>query len=302
MTKLALAPLVLAGISACVSTGTYHKKEAELSALRDASQNDQRAHAAREHALQKELGRVRGELGALSRKLADMTYDRDVLRDVSANDRALLIQLKKRLDTLGQNVEALTQEKGAFAAGMAEAYTRLKDLETQKAAADQRLLLYRDLVQKLAGMISAGTLDVTIRDGRMLIVMPNDILFDSGRTELKPAGQQALLAVARVLATVKDRRLTVVGHTDNVPIHTARFRSNWDLSTARAVEVAVRLVDDGLSPTLLAASGRSEFDPVAGNDSEPGRARNRRVEIALEPKITELPKLPESGLANAAHP
>jgi chemotaxis protein MotB len=297
MSKLAL-PLVLVGFAAaCVSTGTYHKKEAELTALRDASQTDQRARAARELALQKELGRVRGELGALSRKLADVTYDRDVLRDVGANDRSLLIQLKKRLDSLGQNVEALTQEKGAFAAGMAEAYTRLKDLETQKTAADQRLLLYRDLVQKLASMISAGTLDVTIRDGRMLIVLPNDILFDSGRTEIKPAGQQALLAVARVLAPVKDRRLTVVGHTDNVPIHTARFRSNWDLSTARAVEVAVRLIDDGLPAALLAASGRSEFDPVAGNDTEQGRARNRRVEIALEPKITELPKLPDMGLA-----
>jgi chemotaxis protein MotB len=283
----------------CVSSGTYHKKEAELAALRETSQARDRASVERQRRLEAELGKVKSDMAALGRKFTEVSYDRDVLQDVGANDRALLIQLKKRLDSFGQSIETLTQEKGLFAAGLTDAYARLKTLEVQKAAADRREATYRDLVQKLAGMISAGTLEVVIRDGRMLIVMPNDVLFDSGRTEIKVGGRTALSDVAKALASVTDRRFTVIGHTDNVPIHTARFRSNWDLSTARAVEVTLYLASAGIKPEVLAASGRSEFDPVAGNDSEAGRLRNRRVEIALEPKITELPRLPDPGIATA---
>ena len=94
------------------------------------------------------------------------------------------------------------------------------------------------LVEKLRSMIDAGQLKVAIRNGRMIIVLPNDVLFDSGKVDLKPAGKEALTQVANVLAGIGDRRFLVAGHTDNVPIKTSRFPSNWELSTARAVEVA----------------------------------------------------------------
>ena len=288
----------------CVTSGTYQRKENELAALRDASATRERAVLARQRQLENELASAKTDLATLSRKFAAVSDDRDVLRDVGANDRMLLAQLKKRLDSMGQNVEALTQEKTLFAAGLAKAYVRLKEVEEQKAAADQRAATYQDLVRKLQAMISAGTLQVVIRDGRMLIVMPNDVLFDSGRTEIKPTGKTALTAVAKALVGVSDRRFTVIGHTDDVPIHTARFRSNWDLSTARAVEVALFLASSGIKPTALAASGRSEFDPVGSNATEAGRQRNRRVEIALEPKLTELVAdvLPAPALDVAATP
>jgi chemotaxis protein MotB len=121
---------------------------------------------------------------------------------------------------------------------MTEAYTRLQELNRQRLAAEQRAATFQSLVEKLQEMISTGQLEVVVRQGRMLIVMPNDVLFDSGRTQIKTQGGVTLTAVARALATVKDRRFTVVGHTDDVPIHNARFRQNWDLPTARAVEVS----------------------------------------------------------------
>lgn len=153
------------------------------------------------------------------------------------------------------------------------------------------------MVQQLQAMISTGQLEVVIRQGRMLIVMPNDVMFDSGRIVIKPAGRLALAAVARALVTVRDRRFTVVGHTDDVPIHTGRFRQNWDLSTARAVEVTLFLIENGLSAQALAAAGQGEFEPLVPNDSVEHRARNRRVEIELEPNITELPWLPATAVA-----
>jgi chemotaxis protein MotB len=97
--------------------------------------------------------------------------------------------------------------------------------------------------------------------------------------------------VAQVLATIGDRRFMVSGHTDNVPIKTARFPSNWELSTARAVEVVQLLVAGGMKPTVLGAAGYGENDPVATNDTPEHKAQNRRIEIVLEPNLSDLPNL-----------
>ena len=122
----------------------------------------------------------------------------------------------------------------------------------------------------------------------MVIQLANDVLFDSGHIEIKPAGQQALAQVAVIFKSIGDRKFQVAGDTDNVPIHTERFASNWELSTARAVEVVRVLIAQGVRPDVLSAAGYGEFDPVASNDDSSGRARNRRIEITLQPNIDEL--------------
>jgi chemotaxis protein MotB len=142
-------------------------------------------------------------------------------------------------------------------------------------------------------MIGAGEVSIGIRDGRMVVAMPNDVLFDSGRTEIKRAGQAVLKAVASVLKTVP-RRFQVAGHTDNVPIQTERFPSNWELASARALEVIRFMTVQGVAPATLSAAGYGEFDPVASNDSEDGRRRNRRIEITLQPNIDEIVAIPEA--------
>jgi chemotaxis protein MotB len=130
----------------------------------------------------------------------------------------------------------------------------------------------------------------------MLIALPNDVLFDSGKTDIKADGQAALTDVAKVLATIPDRNFLVAGDTDNVPIHTARFPSNWELSTARAVEVTKFLIANGMRPQVLAAAGYGEFDPVAPNDSADHQAQNRRIEIVLQPNLADLPSLDDAKL------
>jgi chemotaxis protein MotB len=115
------------------------------------------------------------------------------------------------------------------------------------------------------------------------------VLFDSGKTVIKPAGQTALARVAQVLAGITDRKYQVAGHTDDVPIHSARFPSNWQLSTARAVEVVNFLITGGMKAQQLSAAGYGEFDPVAPNDTPENRALNRRIEIVLEPNLADLP-------------
>src|SRR6185436_18778893 len=156
---------------------------------------------------------------------------------------------------------------------------------------EARLATFRKLVARFQSMIDAGQLSVVVRNGRMLLSLPDAVLFDSGRTDLKTGGSTALNKVAEVLSTMPERSFLVAGHTDDVPIHTARFPSNWDLSTARAVEVVNYLVKQGMKPQAVAAAGYGEFDPVAVNDSPEHRAQNRRIEIVLQPNLAELPSL-----------
>jgi chemotaxis protein MotB len=134
----------------------------------------------------------------------------------------------------------------------------------------------------------------------MVIQMSNAILFDPGKTKVKPDGKEALASLSDVLQTVPERTFLVAGHTDNVPIKVSGFESNWDLSVARAMQVLRFLQDAGVAPDKLAAAGFGEYDPIASNDTEEGRALNRRTEIVLMPKINELPDVPKDLFEKSA--
>ena len=146
-------------------------------------------------------------------------------------------QLRKELGRLGKNADALLAEKGSLASALADAKARLEELRKAQAAADARAALFKQLALKFQKMIDAGELKVGLRNGRMVLQLPNDVLFDSGRTDIKPAGKATLTNVAAVLRTINDRKFQIAGDTDNVPINTPYFPSNWELSTRRAVEV-----------------------------------------------------------------
>ncbi len=277
-----------AATSACVTTGTFDKKVAELDKLRA---DHDRAAAEREKDLQTQIDHLQTQVSDADKRIAALTAERDDLRKKLDDTTVLAGELRARLEKLGQNVDKLTSEKGQLAQVLADAKARLEELRKQKAAAEARAATFRKLVAKLKSMIDAGKLKVVIRDGRMLIALPNDVLFDSGKTNIKPDGQAALAQVAKVLASIPDRKYIVAGDTDDVPIHTARFASNWELSTARAVEVTKFLIANGMQPQVLAAAGYGEFDPVAPNDSPEHRAQNRRIEIVLQPNLADLPSL-----------
>lgn len=283
MRAVAAATLGLITVAAtgCVTTGTYNQKVAEL-AEHDKKNADT-------------IQSLEAQIKDRDARIVALTAERNTLRKQLDDTTAVAGELKDRLEKLGQNVDKLTSEKGQLS-------TALDELRRQKAAAEARAQVFRDLVARLRSMIDAGKLKVIIRNGRMLIALPNDVLFDSGKTNVKTDGQGALQSVAQVLSTIKDRRFLVAGHTDDVPIHTARFPSNWELSTERAVEVTKFLIANGMQPQTLAAAGYGEFDPVAANDSPDHRAQNRRIEIVLEPNISDLPPLDDVQTGPPAAP
>jgi chemotaxis protein MotB len=215
------------------------------------------------------------------------------LGDALDHETALVKELREKLTELGQDVDKLLVEKGVMAVSLQVTKVRLAALRRAQAASEVRAALFRDIAKKLQKMIDAGELKVVLRDGRMVIVLPNDVLFDSGQVDIKPAGRESLSRVATVLKTLEGRHLQVAGHTDTVPISTSRFPSNWELSAGRALEVARFLLGQGVRPGMLSAAGYGEFDPVSSNDAADGRARNRRIEITLVPAIDELVAVPE---------
>jgi chemotaxis protein MotB len=302
--RLALVLLALVG-TGCVRAELYDEAMYNLNATR--------AEVARvggqAAALNSEVLRLNGEVARLGQEL----HARDVrLADLNvarANDAkkiddlvALNSELSQRLRSVGQSVEALAGEKGSLSKTLAETRARLDELRKQQAAAEARAAQFRDLAARFQKLVDAGQLKVIMRGGRMLLELSNDVLFDSGRTELKDVGKKTLTEVAHVLHGMPERRFQVAGHTDNVKIQTPRFPSNWELSTARAVEVVKLLVDAEMDPRNLSAAGYGEFAPVETNDTADGRAKNRRIEIALVPNLEELVAMPSVEPAPPAPP
>ncbi|HEX4339259.1 MAG TPA: OmpA family protein [Polyangiaceae bacterium] len=296
--RLSLLVLVLSAATACVPHDRYD------AALKDAKS----AHASADKlsadlvAARAEIDRLNAALKAAQdgvdqrdRSLADGALTTHDLQTKLDDATALNEQLRVELERLGKNADALVAEKGSLATALNEAKARLEELRKAQAAADQRAALFRQLALKFQKMIDSGQLKIKLRDGRMVIELANDVLFDSGQTVVKPEGQKAIAQVATVLRSIPNRRYQVAGHTDNVPIQSGRFHSNWDLSTARAVSVVNFLITQGLKPELLSASGYGEFDPVAPNDTPQDRAKNRRIEITLQPNIDELVAVPDAA-------
>jgi len=173
-------------------------------------------------------------------------------------------------------------------------YSRLQnemtDLERAKA----------ELEDRLRNEIANKDVSVRMMDKGLVITFVAEILFDSGKDSLRAEAVDSLQKVSGVLnTTVKDLRIGIEGHTDNVPIKYSGWKSNWELSTARALSVLHLLVEEeGIDPNRISATGYGEFHPVADNDSPEGRQKNRRVEIVIYPKVTKAETMPASEQEN----
>src|SRR5262245_30007502 len=210
-----------------------------------------------------------------------------------ASDARVLV-LTKKLESLGQDVSRLETERGTLGGELESTKKRMEELRKAKAQADERAAQFRKLVTQFKSLTDAGKLQVEIRENRMIVRLGDKILFDPGKTDLKPEGKDALTQVTSVLKTLPNRNFQIAGHTDNIPIKSAKFRSNWDLSTARAVEVLNFMVAAGMEAKRVSAAGYADQSPVAANDTPENKAKNRRIEITLVPNLDDLPPIDEA--------
>jgi chemotaxis protein MotB len=198
---------------------------------------------------------------------------------------------------LQQQVDSLNTDKANLAQTAAQ-----KDEEINKLKGT-----YDQLVGGLKNEIANGQIQVTQLRDKLTVNMVDKILFDSGRSDIKPTGMEVLGRIGDVLKKVADKDIRVEGHTDNVPVGSRlrqRYPTNWELSTARATNV-VRFLQEkgGVDPTRLIAAGYSEYHPVSSNDTEEGQADNRRIDIVLIAReTTPSGEQPAGQPAKAAAP
>ena len=169
----------------------------------------------------------------------------------------------------------------------------VKRNDKDAAAKDQEEL--QALQQKVNGYINdkrlTDKLETSLTDEGLLVMIRDNVLFESGRAEVRPQDVKIANEISDLLIMNPPRNIIISGHTDNVPIKTARYDSNWELSVMRAVEfMKIILKNDKLDPRWFSAKGFGEFQPVATNATEEGKARNRRVEILILPRTANEPQ------------
>lgn len=196
----------------------------------------------------------------------------------SADDQAAaLTAANAKIDALNAQVASLTQANTSAQAQVQTATQQNADLQAMTAA--------------LAADSAAGKVQVTELAGLVTVRLPEKVLFPSGSAKLHKSGLVELKKVAEVLKGIQGKVFRVGGFTDDVPIKTAVFPSNWELSTARALSVVHFFEQNGIPGTQLAATGFGKYQPTVPNDTPEHRAQNRRIEIGLGPAPSAMPVL-----------
>ncbi|MFT4594174.1 MAG: chemotaxis protein MotB [Bacteroidia bacterium] len=232
-------------------------------------------------ATEEELRNAKDDLKAAKKQLAYLGSDFE-----KAQKAYKQLKLSSGAQVAGLSTDLATKE-----AELKNREERLKMLEEIIKKQDDLMNALSDRVKKALMGFDADELSVEMRDGKVYVSMSDKLLFKSASATVEPKGVEALEKIAEVMIKNIDINMAIEGHTDSLAISTNRFKDNWDLSVARSVSVVRLLTDNGLNPQRVTAAGKGEFTPIGDNKTKEGRAKNRRTEIVLTPKLNELMQL-----------
>lgn len=306
--------LSVALLSSCVSKKIYNDLEkkyndlkdekslvdsenAELSQQKNQLELDKNALQTELEGLKTEYAKLDSECNSVKNSLKNLqaayaALEKDSNASIQANsekNRELLAQLEAKEKALQAEQERLEKLK----ADLQKRSERINELESLIAANDNNLKALRDKLSKALYSFEGKGLTVEQRDGKVYVSMENKLLFASGSWVVGAEGKSAVIEVGKVLAENPDISVLIEGHTDNVPYNgQGQLQDNWDLSTKRATSI-VRILKENkdINPLNLTAAGRSEYAPVADNETSEGKSKNRRIEIILTPKLDEISKM-----------
>ena len=267
----AMKKVLLVAVSALlVCTSCVTKKKYLL------AENGRLEAIARGDDLQNQLVNCRDNSDQLSSRLAAL--ERDTTR-MGKNIRNTNMTEQEKLNSLlSQKMSELDERERTI--------NELQDMINAQNERVQNLL--NSVKDALLGF-SSDELTVREKDGKVYVAMSDKLLFESGSARVDKRGKEALAKLAEVLNKQTDIDVYIEGHTDSKPINTVQFKDNWDLSVIRATSVVRILTKDyGVNPLQIQPCGRGEFMPVADNESADGRAKNRRTEIIMAPKLDKL--------------
>lgn len=315
MTKnFLLAVLTLAIITSCVSPKVYKDLEAKYADLKGenrkltseneallnakiAAENElKQLQSAYDEAISKR-NKLQLDYEATKANLDNLKASYDALEKNSSaaiasnvqKNRELLAQLEAKelaLAAENQRLEKLKKE-------LEDRSNRVAELEKVISDKDAAMTALKDAISRALTDFEGKGLTVEQRDGKVYVSMENKLLFSSGSWAVGSEGRRAVEQLGSVLGDNPDIAVLIEGHTDNVPYQgTGQLSGNWDLSTKRATAIVnILRENNSINPENLTAAGRGEFAPMATNSTSEGRAKNRRIEVVLTPKLDELSKL-----------
>ena len=314
--KVALAMIVLGLTTSCVSKKIYQdleSKYADLKKERNALADENEDLMTQKNQLeldktnlQTELDKTKAERDKLANDYAATKKNLDNLKssyaalEKNSNDalesnmkknRELLAELEAKQKALNAEQDRLNKLKTDLEASS----TRLAELEKMMADKEAAMNKLKESLSKALNAFEGKGLSVEHRNGKVYVSMENKLLFESGSWTVGTEGKKAVKALGNVLAENPEISVLIEGHTDNdkiVGTIGGGVENNWDLSTKRATAIVNILSENkGIDKKNLTAAGRSEFAPLAGNETAEGKAKNRRIEIILTPKLDEISKL-----------
>ena len=312
--KILVLSLIISVSSSCVSSKIYKELDGKYTSLK----NDYDSLSTQNEAVINERNSLQNQLDQLQKKYDSLITDRNALqqeltalhkkyealnesysaleqnssKEIADNiqkNRELLAQLvAKELALAAENDRLLKLE-----ADMQERSQRIAELELLITSKDQAM---RDLKNAISSALTAFEgkgLTVEQRNGKVYVSMENKLLFKSGSWAIGSEGRVAIEQLGSVLADNPEIAVLIEGHTDNDPFSSGgQIANNWDLSTKRATAIVQILSENAsINPESLTAAGRGEYAPIASNDDTEGKAKNRRIEVILTPKLDEISKL-----------
>lgn len=268
--------VVIAGIfllQSCVAKRYLAQSQKETAVLRD----DSTQLANQNTSMQANISSLKDQIVTLQNNINDLNGKISALNNQNSQ---LGQQTSEQQNKLSQSQQDLQQQK--------QKLEELQHLLNQQKAASEEL---KDKMAEALKGFNTNDLSVYQKDGKVYVSLSEKLLFPSGSAVVNPQGVDALSKLAAVLNLDSTVAVDIEGHTDSIPIR-GRYQDNWDLSTARANSIVRILVNTyKVDPTRVISSGHSYYEPVASNSTPEGRAKNRRTDIILSPKLDEMYKL-----------
>ena len=239
--------------------------------------------------LKENIEMLKGNIDSLNNSITGIEKKYNELSSAKLSEAE---QFNLALKQKTQELDAKTKELEAKEKLLAEREQALNELRNVIARQDSITKRLNDVLRDALLGFKSDELSVEIKNGKVYVSMSDKLLFKSGSAAVETKGKEAIKVLAGVLEKNPDIDILIEGHTDNVPIKTAVYQDNWDLSVARATSIVrILTVDYKILPTRLTASGKGEYSPRATNETPEGRALNRRTEIILSPKLDEIMQL-----------
>lgn len=312
--KIPVLVVVIVVLASCVSPKVYKELEAKYANLKNENRklsNENETLLSAKNAAENELKQIQAayEEALANRDKLQADYNAtkanfDNLKSsydaLEANSSAAIAENSKKNRELLAQLEAKEQALAAENARLEKLKKELEDrsnrvaeLENVIASKDAAMTALKDAISRALTDFEGKGLTVEQRDGKVYVSMENKLLFSSGSWSVGSEGRRAVEQLGSVLGDNPDIAVLIEGHTDNVPYKgSGQLSGNWDLSTKRATAIVNILRENAtINPENLTAAGRGEFAPIASNDSAEGKAKNRRIEVVLTPKLDELSKL-----------